>query len=55
MITAFAILAMCAPAGATCGKIYAYTNDYDENTFTVLGGIFPPFGLFCAINLLMKE
>jgi len=53
MALAFYVLA--APAGAACGKVYAHINGFNEEAFSVLAALFLPIGLFCAINLLLKD
>lgn len=56
MIAAVMVLGICLPAGAACGKIFARQNDMgNENLHAALAAVLPPYGAFCAINLLMKD
>lgn len=56
MIAAFMILGICLPAGAASGKMFARQNDLGkENLHAAMAAMLPPYGAFCALNILMKD
>lgn len=55
MLIAVAVYAMTIPAGAACGKVYAHMMDWpNEDTHAAMAAVFPPYGAFCALNILTK-
>lgn len=56
MIAAIMVLGICLPAGAASGKLFARQNNMgNENLHAAMAAMLPPYGAFCAINLLMKD
>lgn len=55
MILAFMILCVSIPANAACGMGYARYHGMDETLHAWLAAAFPPYGMFCAINLFMED
>lgn len=55
MLVAVMALAMGVPAGAACGKAYARKIGMNETAHAALAALLPPYGAFCALNLLIED